>query len=522
MTDLNNHYDAIFIGSGIGPMTAASLLARRKGWRCLILERHYRPGGFTHAFERKKWRWDVGVHYIGGMVHGDVLYQLLNYLSDGALQWTKMPSDFDVFEYPDLVFRVPDEEGLYRDRLKDLFPSECRGIDRYFEDMKRAISFMPAYMMSRLLAGPFAAVAAGVERVKSRLALQTTTEYMNRNFRDERLRGLLVSHWGDYGLPPGRSSFLIHSIITTHYLRGGFYPVGGGTALYEGIAPSIKRNGGNVVVNHEVQEILIDKKGRVRGVQALYRQGRHEEQRIFEAPVVVSGAGAANTYLKLLRNPPPFASELRSLGHSGSAVTLYLGFKESPLRLGLCGENRWMSNGYDHDRIYAASDLSAGRIEQAFLSFPSLKDPHAEEHTGEIISFAEYSPFQEYSALPWKKRGIKYEEMKSRMAAAMLTFVERWHPGLRDLVEFSEVSTPLSVEHFTGFRDGAIYGLPASPERYRKRWLRPQTPVPGLYLTGADVSSLGIGGALMGGVFTTSSILGAASFPGIIKEALRS
>jgi phytoene dehydrogenase-like protein len=181
-----------------------------------------------------------------------------------------------------------------------------------------------------------------------------------------------------------------------------------------------------------------------------------------------------------------------------------------------------MSNGYDHDRIYEAGDLSAGRIEQAFLSFPSLKDPHAEAHTGEIISFAEYSPFQGYSTLPWKKRGVKYEEMKSRMAAAMLTFVERWHPGLRDLVEFAEVSTPLSVEHFTGFRDGAIYGLPASPERYRKRWLRPQTPVPGLYLTGADVSSLGIGGALMGGVFTTSSILGAASFPGIIKEALRS
>ena len=45
------HYDAICIGSGLGSLTTASLLAK-KGKRVLICEKHTTPGGFTHVFTR--------------------------------------------------------------------------------------------------------------------------------------------------------------------------------------------------------------------------------------------------------------------------------------------------------------------------------------------------------------------------------------------------------------------------------------------------------------------------------------
>jgi all-trans-retinol 13,14-reductase len=67
-------FDAIVIGSGMGGLTAAVLLAREAGQRVLVLERHYTPGGYTHSFRRPGFEWDVGVHYIGEV--GDERSQL--------------------------------------------------------------------------------------------------------------------------------------------------------------------------------------------------------------------------------------------------------------------------------------------------------------------------------------------------------------------------------------------------------------------------------------------------------------
>ena len=59
-----DHYDAIVIGSGVGGLAAAVLLAEH-GQRVLVLERHYAAGGFTQTFRRPGFEWDVGVHYVG-------------------------------------------------------------------------------------------------------------------------------------------------------------------------------------------------------------------------------------------------------------------------------------------------------------------------------------------------------------------------------------------------------------------------------------------------------------------------
>ena len=64
---LDEKWDAIVIGSGIGGLAAAVLLGQHGGKRVLVLERHYEAGGFTHTFHRPGYQWDVGVHYIGEM-----------------------------------------------------------------------------------------------------------------------------------------------------------------------------------------------------------------------------------------------------------------------------------------------------------------------------------------------------------------------------------------------------------------------------------------------------------------------
>ena len=63
-TVVDDAYDAIIIGSGIGGLCTAALLGL-KGKRVLVLEKHFKIGGWTHTFKRKDYEWDVGIHYIG-------------------------------------------------------------------------------------------------------------------------------------------------------------------------------------------------------------------------------------------------------------------------------------------------------------------------------------------------------------------------------------------------------------------------------------------------------------------------
>ncbi len=94
--------------------------------------------------------------------------------------------------------------------------------------------------------------------------------------------------------------------------------------------------------------------------------------------------------------------------------------------------------------------------------------------------------------------------------------MESKFPGFRELVEYKEVSTPLSYE-LGGRSNGEFYGIPAVPQRFKLKWLCHTTPIKNFYLTGTDASSLGFIGAMMGGVVTASAILEPAGFPKILR-----
>jgi phytoene dehydrogenase-like protein len=149
-----------------------------------------------------------------------------------------------------------------------------------------------------------------------------------------------------------------------------------------------------------------------------------------------------------------------------------------------------------------------------------MKDPEATGHTAEIIAGLEGRHFEAWAGTQWMKRGEDYLALKERIADTLLAGAERRLPGLSRLVVHRELSTPLSTAHFTGHPGGEIYGLPATPDRFRIPWLRSPTPVKGLYLAGADALMLGIGGAVMSGVMCTAAIAGMSTF-GRIKVAAR-
>ncbi|MEZ5096390.1 MAG: hypothetical protein R2731_09885 [Nocardioides sp.] len=320
----------------------------------------------------------------------------------------------------------------------------------------------------------------------------------------------------------------MHALLVAHYLYGGWFPRGGSEAIAEACRRVIEDRGGSCRINHEVQQILVED-GRAVGVRVHVKKGKGGSEQVFRAPLVVSDAGAHTTYCRLL--PEGVADELRgrveAAEPSGSTVTLYLGLKESAATLGFRGENHWFYDSYDHDATAAGLDaVLEGRPHGAYLSFPSLKDASlhsvgSDRHTAEIITFVRPEAFARWAETPWMRRGEEYDALKARIAGGLLDVVERRYPGFRDLVDYAEVSTPLTVTDFTGHRGGGIYGLANTPARLRAELVAAQGPVPGLLIAGADACAPGLMGALMGGVFAAGAVLGPRGYFAILQAARR-
>ena len=497
-------------------------MAKLRNWRVLVLERDFKIGGFTHTFTRPGgWCWDVGLHYVGDMGDGMLGRQLFDYITDCKVQWNAMPDVYDVFLYPSLEIKVSKGEANFRRALIDAFPNERDSIERYFRDLKSAAHWMTRHFMATVAPAPLSQLVRAVNRATANLPLGLTQHYLESRFRDPQLRAVLASQWADYGVPPGQSAFATHALIATHYLNGAWYPAGGAGEIAEATSAVIRAAGGDLLPNHEITKILLEG-DRAVGVEANIKKGKDGVRAEFRAPVIVSDAGAWNTFARLLPSSAslPFRSELAMPPAGFECVELFLGLRRDPRELGFRGENYWIFSSFDHDEMYAQrNDLLEGHAPMAYLSFPSLKSPHATRHTAEVIAPFSYRALEAYRQESWRRRSPSYESAKTRITDALLDLVEQHRPGFRALVEYSELGTPLTFEYFTAALSGAIYGYPGTPEKYRKPWLGPSTPIRNLYLTGTDAAVLGIMGALMGGVLAASRVLGSMGFIQIMRAA---
>jgi all-trans-retinol 13,14-reductase len=401
-------------------------------------------------------------------------------------------------------------EARFVEEMARHFPLERRTIERYVALVRQAARAAGPFFTERALPPWIGALARPLMgRAFRRHADRTTFETLCSLGASRELAGVLAGQYGDYGLTPRRSSFAIHAMVAKHYLDGGNYPVGGAARIAGSIVPTIERAGGEVLLAADVDEVVV-RSGRAQGV----RLASGDE---VLAPVVVSDAGVFNTFGRLLRPPSRFPwieKRLRRVAPSVAHVCLYLGLDRSAADLGLGTTNLWIYPDYDHDEnVRRYLDDPESPLPVVYISFPSAKDPdwdrrHPGRATMEAVGLAPYEWFARWEGERWKKRGPEYDALKRRFCERLLEAVYRHVPQVRDRIAVHEVSTPLSTRHFAGYTRGEIYGIEHTPERFRTTWLRPHTPVRGLFLTGQDVVTDGLGGAIMGGVLTACAILG--------------
>lgn len=502
-------WDYVVIGSGMGGMTTAAILAKL-GKRVLVLEQHYTPGGFTHMFKRPGYRWDVGVHAVGEVTHHSLTGRILHELTNGELEWASLGRVYDELHFPQgYRLDLPDSPAQLRANFLDAFPDESEAIDGYLHLVRAVSKSMKNYYLARMAPERIGRITdLLIGRSAQRYLTMKTRQVVTELTKDPRLRALFTAQWGYYGSVPSRSSFAIQALVVKHFMHGGYYPVGGASQIARTLLSTVEKTGGWTAIRADVEQILIEK-GAACGVRL--RDGRE-----VRADRVVSAAGVASTVRRLLPEAyrdARWAEEIGRLPAAPAHVCLYIGFEGDIREAGASAANKWFYETWDMEAKAweVRPDMhDVGRAPVLYCSFPSLKDPEHDpgerlRHTGEVVTFVPWESFEPWREGRWKKRGADYEAFKSRLETRMLEQFLEHMPALRPMVKYVELSTPVSTDHFVRPIEGSIYGLEPTPGRFTTRWLRPRAPIQNLFFSGSEVATVGVIGAMMGGVLAAVS-----------------
>jgi all-trans-retinol 13,14-reductase len=461
------------------------------------------------------------VHYIGDVGTKTRTRMMFDFITDSKLKWAPMDDEYDRFFVGDKVFCAVAGRQQFRDNLVRQFPAEETAIDQYMLLLNEVGKGLTVYSMGRLLNPWQRALAWPYLKLKTpSLLFRNTYEVLSELTKNQDLIAVLCGQWGDMGLPPKRSAFMVHAMIARHYLYGGFYPIGGSWKIAENIIPQIQKAGGEVFTYALVKRILLQG-NQVTGVEMA--DGFNIDCRC-----VVSTAGVDNTFSRLLPaesvSQAGYDLQLKNVGPSMAHLGIYIGLKETAEQLGLPRTNFWIYPHNDFDKaVDGFMNDPKAPFPVVYISFPSAKDPdYANRHPGtatiEIVAPAPFEWFERWQGTTWGKRGEDYDTFKAELGERLMQHLYDKLPQLVGKVDYYEVSTPLSTDHFCAYKKGELYGLDHDATRLQQTWLGPRTRFKGLWLSGQDVLTCGVTGAMMAGLLTTTSIVGMRKAGGLMKR----
>ncbi|XP_049600053.1 all-trans-retinol 13,14-reductase isoform X1 [Syngnathus scovelli] len=525
-----DNLDAVVIGSGIGGLGLAVLLAK-VGKKVLVLEQHDRAGGCCHTFTEKGFEFDVGIHYVGDLQDHKPFRCMLDQMTDGQLQWEPLENPFDhvVIGPPEKRRRYPIYSGRTRfpEELKKCFPGEEAAIDEYMRLVTKTgrgiwfmalLKYLPAFLAELL-------VRSGVVKYLSpfyKMANRSLTQVVNELTENEDLRAVFSYIFGTYGNMPKEASFAMHSLLVMHYLNGAWYPKGGASEIAYHMIPIIEKAGGAVLVRAPVNRILFNHAREACGVSVM----KGQEEVHIHAPIVISNAGIFNTYQTLLPKElqavPAIQRQLSMMKHGAGGLSIFVGLDGTKEELGLKADNYWIFQESNLDQLVmkyrdSSREESSKNIPLLFVASPSAKDPTWEERspgsksTLSLVSFANYDWFEEWKDDKVTNRASDYKDLKRAFIETALQVVLEVFPKItKDKVEYIDAGTPVTNTHYIGAPKGEIYGADHGMERFTPELsanMRPQTAFKNLYLTGQDVFVCGFAGALAGALVCGSAIL---------------
>ena len=478
--------DVVIIGSGIGGLSCAALLAHY-GFAVTVCESHTIPGGAAHAFERDGFKFDSGPSLYSGLSYSpsaNPLRQVLDAIGED-LEWVNYDTwgcclpegDFDTSVGGDQFCQVL---AQYRG---DNAVAEWRALQRLMEPLKQAAIALPSAAVrfdlgAALTMGRFAPSlarhAANVMKLTgpfTRIMDDVITDPFIRNWLD--LICFLLAGLPANGVIAAEMAFMFADWYRPNVALD--YPVGGSGALVDALVRGLERHGGKLKLGAHVEEILV---GGNRAVGVRLRGGEILRAR----QAVVSNASVWDT-LKLLPDgavPKQFVANRQATPECDSFMHLHLGIDATGLRPDLACHyivvNDWKIG------VTAPQNV-------VLVSIPSLLDSSLAPPGKHVIHV--YTPGNEPYDL-WRgmdRRSPTYDQQKQARADVMWQALERIIPDIRARCDVTLIGTPLTHERFLRRHRGTYGPAILAGEAI---FPGPKTPLSGLLCCG-DSTFPGIG-----------------------------
>ncbi len=494
---MKEKYDVVIIGSGLGGLVSAIILAK-EGYSVCVLEKNQQFGGNLQTFVRDKTIFDTGVHYIGGLSEGQNLYRYFKYLDildDITLK--KMDEDgFDriTFDNDPKEYRHAQGYENFTKTLLEQFPDEEKAINAYCDKMKETCSFFPLYSLK--LGKPYYENTSLFE-VKAKEFIDSITE-------NKKLRAVMGGSNLLYAGEGERTPFYMHALAVNSYIESSYRCVNGGSQITKALLARFRENGGKAFKRHEVVKFETEN-GLVTAVQT-------ENGKTIKGDKFISNIDPKIT-LDLIGHDyfrKSYTSRIENIESTIAAFTLYLVLKPNCFK--------YLNYNYyhfkDHQSIWEAHNYTQESWPEAYMVSMGVKKDN--EEYGDNMAVMMYMRFEEMQ--PWietfntaadkNERGQTYEEFKAYKSEVVIKELEKKFPNLRDCIQSVYASTPLSYRDYIGSNKGSMYGYVKDANNPLKSFVSPRTKIKNLFFTGQSLNMHGILGVTISGVVTCSEILG--------------
>lgn len=495
--------DVVIIGSGIGGLTAAALLADA-GLKVKVFEQHVVAGGYCHTYLRKAhhrgrpvlYRFDAGPHDFSGVQPGGPFATLLQRLGVGnRITWERVTHSFHTQAG---AIDVPPDWRDYVRLLGERFPASAAGIKELFDEIKAIFDDMFA------TAAGHGGVPGMPSSIDELLAFPRNHphayRWMNRPFAElvaahvqdpaavAFINGL-AGYIGDGSEPPTCARMVP---IFGYYFHGGYYPRGGSSVVSDALVAAIEARGGEVKLKTPVARILIENDtaaGVVLGNGATVR-----------ARAVISNADLKRTLLDLVPSealPQDARRWITEAAPANSCFSVHLGLDcvpdirpsvhlHAPMRVGLA--------------MMSKLDPTAAAAGHSILSLIHLV-PHAEAKSW-------FPPEPEHDWKSWR-RSEAYLRRKQELGDRMITAAETVIPNLSQHIVYRTDASPVTYARYDWASFGSIYGMSHAGQLKGSK-----SPLCNLVIAGGGNIGAGIEAVVISGAEAAEALM-----PGLLASA---
>lgn len=458
--------DIIIIGTGLGGLECGALLSE-KGYHVTLLEQAAQIGGCLQSYERQGQRLDTGFHYVGGIEPGQVLHPIFAQLGLDQLPWQKLnPACADRIIIDGEAFDIPQGYDAFYQTLSARFPEDREGLKSYVQLLQH---------IAKSISQPSA------DHLK--LFEQSAYDYLEETFRSPLLRQVLSGASLRLELQPDTLPLYSFACINNSFIQSAYRLPGGGQQIADHLAAIIRANGGSILTNTKVVQIIPDA-SRIRinttpGLQATVMPP-------LSADCVISAISPSATMALLadeVNMRPVFRKRLAALPLTeGIFTTTLLLRSDAPFTANhatyLHTTSPWapLSNKVEHLMIH----------------------PYASGRAIDLLTPVGLSGWQ---------RDDSYKARKQDIAEQSIRLAETVIPGLRESIQTIYTSSPATLERYLGAPCGSAFGIRKDYRSTLTTVLSPKTPVRGLFLTGQNLHLHGILGVSMTALRTVEAVL---------------